>query len=107
MAWPAFVLALLYVSVRSFGKLAGGWLAALSIGPGVRRDLGRGLLGHGEVAVAMALNLRLVYDGAFVDWVFTAVLVSMVVNEFWSARLLKGFLIDAGDIQATAKTGRS
>ncbi len=107
VAWPAFVLALLYVSVRSFGKLAGGWLAALSIGPGVRRDLGRGLLGHGEVAVAMALNLRLVYDGAFVDWVFTAVLVSMVVNEFWSARLLKGFLIDAGDIQATAKTGRS
>ncbi len=106
VAWPAVVLALLYVSVRSFGKLAGGWLAALSIGPTVRRDLGRGLLGHGEVAVAMAINLRLVYDGPFVDWVYTAVLVSMVVNEFWSARLLKGFLIDAGDIQATATTGR-
>jgi Kef-type K+ transport system membrane component KefB len=101
--WPAFVLALLYISVRILGKLTGGWLAALSIGPAVRRDLGRGLLGHGEVAVAMALNLRLVYQGPYVDWVFTAVLVSMVVNELWSARLLKGFLIDAGDIKASAQ----
>jgi Kef-type K+ transport system membrane component KefB len=101
--WPAYVLAALYVCVRTLGKLAGGWLAALSIGPAVRRDLGRGLLGHGEVAVAMALNLRLVYQGAYVDWVFTAVLVSLVVNELWSARLLKGFLIDAGDIKAAAE----
>jgi Kef-type K+ transport system membrane component KefB len=104
VSWPAFVLAVLYICLRSLGKLGGGWLAALSIGPTVRRDLGRGLLGHGEVAVAMALNLRLVYDGPFVDWVFTAVLVSMVLNELWSARLLKGFLIDAGDIKATAGT---
>ncbi len=102
VSWPAFVLALLFVSVRSLGKLGGGWLAALSMGPSIRRDLGRGLLGHGEVAVAMALNLRLVYEGAFVDWVFTAVLFSIVLNELWSARLLKGFLIDAGDITAAA-----
>ena len=106
VSWPAFVLSLLYISLRSLGKLGGGWLAALSIGPSVRRDLGRGLLGHGEVAVAMALNLRLVYDGAFVDWVFTAVLVSMILNELWSARLLKGFLIDAGDIKAAAQAGQ-
>ena len=102
VSWPAFVLSLLYVSVRCLGKLSGGWLSAVSIGPSVRRDLGRGLLGHGEVAVAMALNLRLVYEGPFVDWVFTAVLVSIVLNELWSARLLKGFLIDAGDIKAAA-----
>ena len=51
----------------------------------------------------MALNLRLVYQGDSVDWVFTAVLLSLVVNELWSARLLKGFLIDAGDIKAAAQ----
>jgi len=104
VSWPAFVLAVLYISVRSLGKLGGGWVAAMSIGPSVRRDLGRGLLGHGEVAVAMALNLRLVYEGPFVDWVFTAVLMSMVLNELWSARLLKGFLIDAGDIKAAVQS---
>jgi Kef-type K+ transport system membrane component KefB len=106
VSWPAFVLAVLYISLRSLGKLGGGWLAALSIGPAVRRDLGRGLLGHGEIAVAMALNLRLVYEGPFVDWVFTAVLVSLVLNELWSARLLKGFLIDAGDIKAAAQASQ-
>ncbi len=72
----------------------------------MRRDIGRRLLGHGELAVAMALNLLLLYDGPFVDWVFTAVLMSMVLNELWSARLLKGFLIDAGDIKAAAQNGQ-
>ncbi len=109
VAWPAFVLAVLYVTIRASGKLLGGWLGAWSVGPDVRRDLGRGVLGHGEVAVAMALNLRLVYEGAFVDWIYTAVLASLVLNEFWSARLLKGLLIDAGDIRAdtTPAKGRS
>lgn len=97
----ALVLFVVYVAARLAGRFLGGWLGATSVGPELRRDLGRGLVGHGEVAVAMALNLRLVYEGALLDLVFTAVVLSVVLGELFSARFLKGLLIDAGEIEAS------
>ena len=95
------VFALGYAVVRGGARLAGGWFSALAAGSGIRRDVGRGMLGQGEVAVAMALNLAIVYPHEpLIGLVMTAILASVLVNEVWSARLLKGLLIDAGDIRA-------
>ncbi len=101
VALPIFVFALAYALLRGGSRLAAGWFSALTAGPSVRRDIGRGMLGQGEVAVAMALNFQLVYSDSPVSaLVVTAVLASVLLNELWSARLLKGLLIDAGDIRA-------
>ena len=93
------VLAVAYVAVRSVARVVGGWLAVSGLRSEIRRDIGRGLIGQGEVAVALAISYRLVYQGPVVDLAFTAILASVVISDLWSARLVKGLLIDAGDIQ--------
>ena len=101
VAVPVLIFALIYALLRGGSRLASGWFSALTAGPAVRRDIGRGMLGQGEVAVAMALNFQLVYpDSPACGLVVTAVLASVLLNELWSARLLKGLLIDSGDIRA-------
>ncbi|MED5374297.1 MAG: hypothetical protein VX899_24980 [Myxococcota bacterium] len=100
MGW-AFVAA--YIVVRLAARMLSGWVSSVFLPGEIRRDVGRGLLPQGEVAVAMALNLTLVFGGRPVmPWVFSAILVSVLLNEFWSARLLRGLLIDAGDIRHSA-----
>ncbi len=101
--WWGWVFAALFVLVRIAAKMLGGLGAAIALGPDTRRDIGRGMLAQGGVAVAMALNFKLVYEGPLIGVAFTAVLLSVVANELWSARLLKGLLIDAGDIQHGAE----
>ena len=90
--------ALVYVGVRIVAKLLGGLLASWNAGDGVPRDIGRGLLGHGEVAVAMALGFRLVYQGPAADLAFAAILLSVVVNDAWSTRAVRRLLIDHEEI---------
>jgi len=97
-----WICALAYVFLRAAGKITGGALAGRSMGPGVRRDFGRGLLGHGEMAVAMALNFRLVPAWPLSDLVFTALLTSVVISELWAVRSLRRLLIDTGDIRDDA-----
>ncbi|MCB9762390.1 MAG: hypothetical protein H6739_21515 [Alphaproteobacteria bacterium] len=100
VGWMGLLLALGYVLIRNLGVFVGGFVAAVSQGEGHRRDMGRALLGQGELAVAMALNFYLVFkDDPLADLVFTAVLVSVLLNELWSTRLLRGLLIDSGDIR--------
>ena len=93
-----WLLATIYVAVRVIGKVAGGWIASFGLGHEARWDQGRGLLGHGAVAVAMALNLMVVFPTDVGRMVGVAIISSVVANELWSARLLKGLLIDSGDI---------
>ena len=99
---PGLALAAAYLVARWGAKLLGGWLGAISVDQDIRRDVGRGLLSHGEVAAAMALNFRLVYEYPAASWAFTAVLGSMLVNEMVSVRFLKGLFIDSGDISMGA-----
>ena len=94
-----WLLAIVYVASRVVAKIVGGWVASLGLGHRTRWDQGRGLLGHGEIAVAMALNLMLVFPGELAQLVSVAILSSVLANEIWSARLLKSLLIDAGDIR--------
>lgn len=98
--WVGWAVAGGYVAVRSLGRGVGGWAASVVKGDGLRKDVGRGLLPHGEVAVAMILNVLLVWvDHPLLSWLSTGVLLSVVTNELWSGRLLWRLLIDAGDIQ--------
>jgi NhaP-type Na+/H+ or K+/H+ antiporter len=56
-------------------------------------------MSQGDVAVAMALSFRLVYTGPTVDLAYTAVLFGVVVHELVSPRLLRGLLVDAGELR--------
>jgi hypothetical protein len=85
-----------FVLLRLLGKVAGSWLAAL--GTSLRPDLFRGLLGHGEVTVAMAISFRLVYGGPAVDLAYTIILASVLLHDLVAPRLLRSLLVDAGAI---------
>lgn len=92
-----------YVGLRLVGKALGtaaaGWRSPL------RGDYYRGLLAHGEVSVAMAVSLRLVYDGPAIDLAYTAVLVSVVFNDLIAPRVLRGLLVDTGDLRGERSEG--
>lgn len=85
-----------YIAVRMGGKLLGCWVGA--IGTDLRPDLARGLMAQGDEAIAMALSLKLVYDGPAIDVAYTAILGSVIVHELLAPRILKGLLVDAGVI---------
>ncbi len=95
--WPAVGLAAAVFVLSSLGRFAAGAIAA----PGtvLRADIGRGLLGQGETAVAMAVSLRLVYEGPAVNLAFTAALVAVLLGELLAPRVLRGLLVDSGDLR--------
>lgn len=69
----------------------------------MRKDVFRGLIGQGHVAVAMALSTKLVFHGTGIDIVYTSILVSVVVHELVAPRMLKGLLVDSGLIRHEVK----
>ncbi len=91
------LLALAVVAARSLLKVGAGAIAAA--GTPVRADIGRGALAQGPVALCIALSYRLIFRGDAVDLVFTAILVSVVVSEAIAPRVLKGLLVDAGELR--------
>ena len=101
---PALIAAGGYLSLRMVFKALGCFIA--SIGTPLRRDLFRGLMAQGHVAVAIAVSLRLFYDGEAAELAYTAILVSVVVNELFASRLLKGLLVDAGDVRQDISLSR-
>jgi hypothetical protein len=96
-AVPALLAIGGYVVLRVFGRLSSAWVA--SIGLATRGDLGRGLLAQGDVALAMALSFRLVYEGTAIDVAYTVVLASIVLHEMLAPRVLRNLLIDAGEVR--------
>ncbi len=83
--------------LRALGLLVGGWLATR--GTELRADTFRGMLAQGEVALAIALSFRLVYEGPAIDLAYTAILVSVVVNELLGPWALRGLLADARELE--------
>ena len=61
------------------------------------------MLAHGNVAVAMVVSLRLVYDGPAIDLAYTAILASVIVNDLVAPRVLRGLLVDTGDLRGERK----
>ena len=92
-----------YVVLRIVAKATGGLLA--SWGLPLRKDLFRGLLGHGDATVAMAISFRLVYDGPTVDAAYTVILASVVLHDLAATRLLRALLVDAGELKRELQAG--
>ncbi|MCA9610176.1 MAG: hypothetical protein KC619_31485, partial [Myxococcales bacterium] len=76
-----------YIVLRIFGKWVGTGLAAWR--SSLRGDYYRGLIAHGEVSVAMAVSLRLVYEGPAIDLAYTAILGSVIVSDLIAPRVLR------------------
>lgn len=85
------------------------WLASAIAGWGtsLRKDLFRGLLAHGDVTLAMAVSFRLVYQGAAANIAYSVVLGSIILNDLLAPRLLRGLLVDEGEIQRELKESDS
>lgn len=81
---------LLFLVVRVLAKLGSARLAARiegtldTVGP----TWGRALLGHGGLAVALAFNYQLLDELPYRNVVFTAAIVSVLLTEVTSARLV-------------------
>jgi len=83
---------------RGAFKLVSGAVAAA--GTPLRPDIGRGFFAQGAVGLCIALSYRLIFHGSEgVDLVFTAILVSVVLSEAAAPRLLRGLLVDAGELR--------
>ena len=102
---PVIVLTLGFIGLRLVGKVLGVGLATQ--GTPLRGDLFRGMVAQGDAAVAIAVSFQLFYDHPAVDVTYTAVLCAVVINEFVAPRLLRGLLVDAGELrQDVAWSGR-
>jgi hypothetical protein len=90
-------------------RTAAKWLASIIAGWGtsLRKDLFRGLLAHGSVTLAMAVSFRLVYEGNAAKIAYTVVLGSVILNDLIAPRLLRGLLVDEGELQRELKDSDS
>lgn len=95
--WAGVCVSGAYIALRLLGKALGTALA--SYRSPQRADAYRALIAHGEVSVAMAVSFRLVFEGPAVDLAYTAILASVMVNDLFAPRLLRGLLVDSGDIR--------
>ena len=98
--WPTVILSGGLIVLRLLGKVLFLWIATL--GTSMRKDVFRGLIGQGHVAVAMALSTKLVFHGTGIDIVYTSILVSVVVHELVAPHA-KGLLVDSGLIRHEVK----
>jgi len=99
---PALAVGAGFVALRIVGRLLASWVAAKLLAP-MRVDSGRGLLGHGEVAVALAIVFRVGNEGALVDIGYTAILASVVIHDLIAPWALRGLLLDAGALRDEAE----
>lgn len=101
-AWLAF--SLLFVVGRVVAKLGGALVAARAyeLVPVLGPRWGWGLIGHGGLAVAIALNYLLHQDSPLARSVFTAALVSVLLTDLLSARLVQALVVSA---PPAARTG--
>lgn len=88
------VCAALYLVLHVAAKWGG---ARLAVGESnhpqpISPRIGRGMLGQGGVAVAMAVNYQQVYHSELTGVVVTCVLISVLVNEFLSPALTRDVL---------------
>lgn len=91
-AWVLPVL--LFLAVRALGKVGGARLVTRMNGmiPVLGPDWGRGLVGQGGLALAIALNYVYQDGGTLPYFVFTASIASVLLTDLMSARLVQSVL---------------
>jgi len=105
------LVAAMFLLVRGFAKVGGAALAARLHGhlPSLGSRWGWGLMGHGGLAVAIALNYRLYDSSEMAGLVFTATLVSVLVTDVLSAWIVQALVHTAPEpaaATASAAEGR-
>lgn len=96
-----------FLVLRTVAKMVAAWAAAAasgaasSLGPG----WGRALLGHGGLAVALAMTYRLQGTLVMSPVVFTATIVSVLLTDLLSARLAATVVRGRENDGATGATG--
>jgi len=80
--------------VRALGKVGGARLVTRMNGmlPVLGADWGRGLVGQGGLALAIALNYVYQDGGTLPYFVFTAAISSVLLTDLMSARLVQSVL---------------
>lgn len=105
VVWVAIALA--FVLLRTLAKVGGAALAGRAMGfeafLGAR--WGWGLVGHGGLAVAIALNYRLFDTGEVAGIVFASAIASVLITDLLSGRLVLSLVMSAPE--AGAGTGAS
>jgi len=85
-----FLLALVYLIVRSVGKLVGGYISVHGFAgipsPG---SVGLALISQGGIAVAIVVNFQQAYQSEVTNAVMTIVLLATVINELISPYLAR------------------
>ncbi|MFW5738957.1 MAG: hypothetical protein ACOC1F_01180 [Myxococcota bacterium] len=99
---PALTITAGFVILRFFGRMLASWLVAKWLAP-MRVDTGRGLLGQGAVAVALAIAFRITSEGPLVDLGYTAILASVLLHDLVAPWALRGLLLDAGELRRPAE----
>ncbi len=99
---PAVAVTVGFIALRFIGRMTASWVVAKWLAP-MRRDTGRGMLGQGEVAVALAIMFRIGNEGVLVDIGFTAILASVVLHDLVAPWALRGLLLDAGELRSTTE----
>lgn len=96
-------IALCFVLIRALAKVGGAALAGRAMG--FRSSLGLrwgwGLVGHGGLAVAIALNYRLFDPGAVAGIVFASAIASVLVTDLLSGWLVRSLVQSASEPSVT------
>jgi Kef-type K+ transport system membrane component KefB len=94
----------LYVFVRLAGKIGSARLATrMSDDPALRRaDWGRGLIGQGTIALAIALSYSLNDSEIVPNVVFTAAIISVLVTDMFGVRIVDALIERDEDEDADA-----
>ncbi|MGI9089539.1 MAG: hypothetical protein ACR2GG_00390 [Gemmatimonadaceae bacterium] len=93
----ALAVVVLFLAARAAGKIGGARLAARANGalPVLGNDWGQALLGQGGLALALAINYQYQQVPIGSGLVFTAAVVSVLLTDFISARLMRSAVVSA------------
>ena len=88
-----------FLGARLLIKLAAARLAARAAGtlPALGPMWGTGLFGHGGLALALGLSYQLLDSSALGSMVFTATIVSILLTDLLSARLVRRVVVGYGE----------
>lgn len=103
----AIAVVVLFLAARAAGKLGGARLAARVNGalPVLGNDWGKALLGQGGLALALAINYQYQAVPIGPGLVFSAAVVSVLLTDFISARLMRSAVVSAE--QQSAQSAQS